>query len=107
MDKYSNADILMAVVDHWSKPLVAQLPPQLSMLAPVLMPVLKNFLAMIPDAAIPQSAKAIVDSAVNQGSVRIGNVRLTSDDLVTLQRLLELNMPSEPVEKSGYCVITD
>lgn len=104
---YSNAEKLMAVVETWSRPLISQLPPPYNFLAPALTPVLSNFVNKVPDASIPSIVNDIIDNAVKQGSVKVFNVTLDTDDLVELQRLIRLNMPSEKVRKSTYEVITN
>lgn len=98
---YSNAEKLVAVVEAWAKPLVTQLPSPYSMLAPMVGPLICEYLKKIPDESIPRIANSVIDNAVSQGSVKLWQVTLDINDLTQLQRLVKLNLPCES-EQNGY-----
>lgn len=105
---YSNAEKLMAVVEAWARPRLAQLPSPYSYLAPALTPLVQNVLNRIPDETIPQTVNAIIDDAVKQGSVTLWKINLDKNDLMDLQHLIRLNLPCQQDErKQGYKVVSE
>lgn len=75
--------------------------------APVVEPLVAQYLSGIPDEAIPQMVHSIVENAVKQGSLSLfeGKVEFEKDDLEELQTLLRYNLPIK--KTMGYQVLTE
>lgn len=73
-----------------------------------LTPILKNYLANVPDEAIPAMAHSLVDKGIEQGGISLmeGRLQLEKTDLEELKKLLDYNMPLKQ-EMQGYQVITE
>jgi hypothetical protein len=75
--------------------------------APVVEPLVAQYLSGIPDEAIPQMVHSIVENAVKQGSLSLfeGKVEFEKEDLEELQTLLRYNLPIK--KAMGYQVLTE
>lgn len=75
--------------------------------APVVEPLVAQYLSGIPDEAIPQMVHSIVENAVKQGSLSLfeGKVEFEKEDLEELQTLLRYNLPIK--KTMGYQVLTE
>jgi hypothetical protein len=75
--------------------------------APVVEPLVAQYLSGFPDEAIPQMVHSIVENAVKQGSLSLfeGKVEFEKEDLEELQKLLRYNLPIK--KTMGYQVLTE
>lgn len=83
----------------WS--LTKEISPMLSGLsAPIIEPLLSQYLQGVPDAMIPQLAHSLVDNAIKQGGLVLfeGKIELEAEDLEELQTLLRYNLPIQNCE---------
>lgn len=83
----------------WS--LSKEISPMLSGLsAPIIEPLLSQYLQGVPDAMIPQLAHSLVDNAIKQGGLVLfeGKIELEAEDLEELQTLLRYNLPIQNCE---------
>lgn len=63
-------------------------------------PIISKYISQVDDALIPKMAHSIVDNALANGELRLfeGKIIFEAEDLRSLKRLLELNMPYSPEE---------
>ena len=73
----------------------------------LLEPFIANYLAKVPDQALPAMAHSIVDNAIKNSELTLldGNVTFQADDLKELKKLLDYNLPVSDSEH--YEVKTD
>ena len=66
----------------------------------IVQPMLSRYLSMVDDATLPAMAHGIVDKAIENGELSLAEGFLTfeENDLKSLKRLLELNLPLEKSE---------
>jgi len=91
---------------NWS--MAKELSPFLSKVgSKVMEPVIQSMISGYPDKELPAIAHRIVDTAIEQGEIKLfeGNVTFNEDDLQVLKRLLDINLPME--EADEYVVKTD
>jgi hypothetical protein len=86
------------VSPNWS--LMAELSPLVegasgSLIAPIIAPIIAQYLSGLDDSSIPQMAHGIVDAALEKGELRLmdGKVIIERSDLDHLKRLLDNNLP--------------
>lgn len=93
------------VSNNWS--LTQEISPMIEpVTGNIVKPFINKYLSNIPDEAIPNVAHAIVDKALEKGSLEIleGKLILDKHDLEELKKLLEYNLPLDKTKE--YDVIT-
>jgi hypothetical protein len=102
-----NSDKLAAVLYRWLEPSLPQLgglmgrnkvlavfaPLATSLTASTAVPLIKSFIAGMPDDTLPLVAHSIVATAMKQGHLDIWDIVFDTADLRRLKQLLDLNLP--------------
>lgn len=75
--------------------------------APVVEPLVAQYLSGFPDEAIPQIAHSLAENAIKQGGLSLfeGKIEFEKEDLEELQTLLRYNLPIK--KTMGYQVLTE
>lgn len=87
------------VSPNWS--MVAELSPLMeSISGNIVAPMLSRYISQVDDSLIPKMAHSIVDNALKNGELSLfeGKVIFEENDLKELKKLLNLNLPYDPLQ---------